>query len=427
MALASLLDLGADFALVKKALSSMYFEEGKIELIFEERLTHGIRGKYFNTLEDHVKAESDHDHDHDHTHAHDHDHDHAHAHDHAHDHDHGHDHDHDHTHAHPHDHTHDHDHGHAPHRGFTAIKSMIQSADMTENAKKIAENCFKVLGESEARIHGKGLEDVHFHEVGARDSIADIVGVAVCFDNLGVSEVRVSTISVGSGMVKCAHGNIPVPAPATSLLLAGYPIRSESDVPYELTTPTGAAILKGMNAVAGMPDNFVFNEVGHGLGSKEIGRPNFLRAFLSTGTKDTKKKILIDSVVELQTNIDNATGELVGHVAELLMNCGALDVTISHVMMKKGRPGIVLTVLACHQKAEELEEMIFNELPTIGLRKRIVERRILKREATEMEVCSESVNAKKVFEVDGTEDLRPEFAELVRLSHKTNVPVRKLK
>jgi uncharacterized protein (DUF111 family) len=172
------------------------------------------------------------------------------------------------------------------------IRDLIEKADMSDNARSIALDCFNALAKAEAKIHGKDIDQVHFHEVGARDSIVDMIGVAVCLDNLGINDIRVSKVHLGCGMVDCAHGTIPVPAPATAMLLSGYSVVIDDKVPFELTTPTGAAILNGLNARHLNGEDFVYNAVGHGLGSMNTGRPNFLRAFLVDSVSGQKKKIL---------------------------------------------------------------------------------------------------------------------------------------
>ncbi len=277
MAVASLLDLGADETILKKALASIKFSEGPIELIIEQKMQSGIRGIYFNTADDEHTHEHEHEHEHDHEHHHEHEHEHAHV--------------HHHEHQHQHEHTHEHHHG--PHRGMKEIRELIESAELTSGAKRIALSCFNALAEAEATIHGKSIDEVHFHEVGARDSIADIVGTAVCIDNLAIGEIYFTPINLGSGMIKCAHGVIPVPAPATALLLKEMPVKFAHETPFELTTPTGAAILKGLHAKPLDDRNLQYAKVGHGLGSREIGRPNFLRSFLVDAGKSTKKKLIL--------------------------------------------------------------------------------------------------------------------------------------
>ncbi|EKD81038.1 MAG: hypothetical protein ACD_39C02015G0001, partial [uncultured bacterium] len=263
MAVASLLDLGASREKLRHGIASISFSEGKIELIIEEKMVDGIRGVYFNTMDDHKEHSG-----HDHAHAHAHEHEHLEApeagfikHEPLYEHDHQLEHGlkpQDHTHIeHSHDchpdhespHEHGHEHHHASHRGLKEITALIEQADISKSARQLAIECFRVLAEAEAEIHGKTVDEVHFHEVGARDSIADIVGAAICFDDLNISKVYVSPVHLGSGVVKCAHGVMPVPAPATALLLKGLPVVFDSDIRFELTTPTGAALLKGLKAI----------------------------------------------------------------------------------------------------------------------------------------------------------------------------------
>ncbi len=406
MAVASLLDLGADREKLKEAIASMDFSEGPVELLIEEKLTNGIRGIYFNTVDDH-----------EHEHHHDHEHEHAHAHNHKHGH-HHHDHEHDHGHHHE-----NHDHHHAPHRGMKEIRHLIEHADLSANAREIALSCFEELAKAEAEIHGKSVDEVHFHEVGARDSIADLVGTAVCLDDLGITEILTTPVHLGSGMIKCAHGLIPVPAPATALLLKGYQVVIDTNTPFELTTPTGAAILKGLNARPLDSESLAYDKVGHGLGSREIGRPNFLRAFLTSG--QAKKKA--DLIVEFSTNLDNVSGELLGHAASQIMAAGALDFTIVAATMKKGRPGHVLTVIAAPENAEAVETTIFDELPTLGLRKATIERTVLDRRSVEIETTTGKARAKEITELDGSKRTTIEFDEKARIAAQNHRPVRTLK
>ncbi len=431
MAVASLLDLGADVEKLKKAIDSLEFVEGPLELVIEEKLNMGIRGVYFNSLDDYLlehshNHEHDHGHNHDHGHTHNHDHEHSHSHNnHAHDHEHDHDHEHAHEHAHSHAHDHGHGHHHGPHRGMPEIRALIEKAQMTERAKEIAISCFTALAQAEAHIHGKPVDEVHFHEVGARDSIADMVGAAVCLDDLNVSEVLITPVHLGSGMVKCAHGLIPVPAPATAILLQGLPVVIDNEVSFELTTPTGAALLKGLAAKPVFTREFLYEKVGHGLGSRQTGRPNFLRAFLSNSENSSKKKA--DFVVKLSTSLDNVTGELLGHAASSIMASGALDFCIFPVTMKKGRPGFVLEILAAPQMADQVEKQVFAELPTLGIRRQMIQRSILERESAEEDSCFGLIKGKRITEIDGRQRFAAEFDEKVRLSEREKMPVRRLK
>ncbi|PKL50102.1 MAG: TIGR00299 family protein [Candidatus Riflebacteria bacterium HGW-Riflebacteria-2] len=428
MAVASLLDLGASREKLQEGLASMAFPEGKIELIIEEKSVDGIRGIYFNTKEDHAENG---DSDHHHEHAHDefggvpeagflrheplHEHNHCHEHGSDHQHEHGHQ---EHSHDHhcetekPHEHTGNHH--HAPHRGLKEITALIEQAAITGAAKALAITCFRVLAEAEATIHGKTVDEVHFHEVGARDSIADIVGMAICLDDLGIEQVHVSPVHLGSGVVKCAHGIMPVPAPATALLLKNLPVVFDHHIAFELTTPTGAAILQGLAATP-ISEQFTFAKVGHGHGSRKIGQANFLRAFLGE-TGQLKKNS--DSVTVLTSNIDNASGEQLGNAISEFMQAGALDACLIPMIMKKGRPANQLQVMTAPENASHMETLIFRLLPTLGIRVENVTRSILPRETVLLQTSFGPVAAKKIHYPDGTIKINPEYDELVRLSQQ---------
>ncbi len=374
MAVASLIDAGACKDSLISGLKSIPFEEGEIELILEEKLVNGIRGTYFNTAEDH----SHHSHNDSEAASHYH-------------------------------------HGHAPHRGLSEIEKLIAAAKISDKAKEMARSCFRQLAEAEATIHGKSVETIHFHEVGARDSIADIVGVAICIDNLKVGRVQASPVHLGSGFVKCAHGTIPVPAPATALLLKNVPVIFDHDVTTELTTPTGAAILKGLSCSFLPVTNLQYKAVGHGHGSKILSRPNILRAFLS---EEQPEKLDTDEVVCITTNVDNATGEITGHATEKLMQLGALDVCVIPVIMKKGRPALQIQVLTQPADCPKIETAIFQLLPTIGLRKSYLERKVLKRSDSSVKTQYGELKAKQIINVDQNVSQKIEFDEIVRISEQ---------
>lgn len=420
MVVASLLDLGASREKLVQGLLSIPFVEGKIDLIIEERMVDGIRGIYFNTRED----------DHDHSHEHDHDHDHSHE----------------HTHTHCHEdqgqsdscdkshsafhHSHHQSneksepHSHAPHRGFKDIAALVAQAEISDGARRIALACFEQLAVAEATIHGKSIDDVHFHEVGARDSIADIVGAAICFDDLQVEKVYVSPVHLGSGMVKCAHGIMPVPAPATALLLKGLPVVFDYHIKFELTTPTGAAILKGVNACPLSSDMaLTFAGVGHGHGSLKTGQANFLRTFLS-GAESQKKNT--DSIVLIETNIDNASGEIIGHAADELLRLGALDVCLIPVVMKKGRPGHIIQIQTTPEMAVEIEKAIFRLLPTLGVRRRFMDRTTLPRQKISILTDHGEMAGKRVYEHDGGSVEKIEFDEIARVAREQGTTPQKL-
>lgn len=422
MAVASLLDLGIPVEELKKALNRLSFPEGPLSLVFETRMKQGIRASYFNTADDEKVHEkkggkgakhSGHEKsDHDHTH------DHAQDHNDARNHDHDHDHDHDHGHEHP-----SRPKSHAPDsdRGFAAICALIKKSGLPSEVQERAVRCFEVLGEAEASIHGTTIEKIHFHEVGARDSIADIVATCFCVCELGVKDVWVSPVNVGNGWVNCQHGKLPVPAPATAALLRGYPVFSLPETVGELTTPTGAALLRGFDAKPGMPPHMAYQKIGYGAGSKELSFPNVLRAFLGAGTSTGRT---IEQVVVLETNLDNVTGELLGHVIGRVMEEGALDVTATPTQMKKGRPAVILSVMASPGTADRLEDLLFQELPTLGVRRQQLQRSILDRHPTDLTTPYGLMRGKCIIEADGTRREVPEFEAIRETAEKFNKPFR---
>jgi len=301
---------------------------------------------------------------------------------------------------------------------------MIEKSVLSARAKKIAIDCFMALAEAEATVHGKTIDEVHFHEVGARDSIADIVGVAICLDDLGVSRVLVAPVHLGSGFVRCAHGLMPVPAPATALLLKGYPVVFDHDIKFELTTPTGAALLRGVGAVPVDLGPQTFSRVGHGHGSLKIGRANFLRAFLSESEPVKKNS---DTVALLSANIDNATGEELGFALSELMGAGALDACLVPLLMKKGRPGHQLQVMVRSEAADKFENLIFSLLPTIGIRREFIGRVVLERGATTIASEFGELAGKLIHRPDGSQSVEPEFDELVRVAREHQLSLRNVK
>lgn len=424
MAVASLLDLGADSGRLKAELKKLPFPEGSLGISIRNVIKDGIRATYFNTHDDEMMAHADplRDHalplpvGHDHTHCHNHDEDHHHEIDHTHCHDHDHGHDHEHDHAHPHDHA-------LPERGFREIRDLIEAAKYPAGVVDRALSCFRELAVAEADVHGATPDTVHFHEVGARDSIADIVGAAICLEELGVTSVHVSPIHVGRGFITCRHGKMPVPAPATALLLRGFEIFSLPDVEGELTTPTGAALLRGLHAKPGLPAGFTPRSIGTGSGSRSFAVPNVLRAFVGDSGA-AAGSVDYDEVTVLETNIDNASGELLGYVAERLWELGALDVTMTPLIMKKGRPGTAFSVMVPPALAAQAQEILFRELPTLGIRHQTLRRAVLRREKREVKTSYGTVAAKMITDPDGTVRTIPEYEALRAIALETGTPLR---
>ncbi|MBF0500283.1 MAG: nickel pincer cofactor biosynthesis protein LarC [Candidatus Riflebacteria bacterium] len=446
MAVASLVDLGVDPECLHSALHAIPFPEGRLELILERRIKNGISSMYFNTVDDEPHTHAKH-HEHSHGHPHGshemHEH-HADSSSHHHDHDHPdrHDHHHDHPLEHSHEHVHSHDfrqksdhnneqkgseikpNDHAlPHRGFAEIRELIEKTPVTPAAKERALAIFRALGEAEACVHGATLETIHFHEVGARDSIADIIGTAVCLDELGVTSIFTSPIHLGTGFTICQHGTFPVPPPAVALLLEGYPVFTLPGIRGELTTPTGAAILRGLGARPGMPPDFCYDRVGYGAGTRDFGVPNVLRAFFARGNQRGR---ILEGVSILETNLDNATGELLAHAAEQLLAAGALDVSLTPVQMKKGRPGTMLTAIVRPENADAIEEQIYRELPTLGVRRRLEQRTVLAREPAVVSLPFGDLAAKRIQEIDGTVRTSIEFEARRKAATGANIPLRRI-
>lgn len=311
-----------------------------------------------------------HEHTHDHVHEHDHKHGHTHTHEHTHDHAHEHDCEHGHTHSHEHDHTHAHGHYHHQHRTFGDIVKLIEASKLSPNVKKTSLKIFTSIAEAEAKVHDSEVDKVHFHEVGATDSIVDIVGTAIALDYLKIGQVFVSQVNTGSGFVNCAHGLMPVPAPATAELLLGIPCYHHG-AQRELTTPTGAAVLKTLAVYAeNIPPDFVTENVAYGAGTWELPIPNMLRMFIGTCPEMSEQKHWL-----IETNIDDMDSRIYGFIFERLLDAGALDVWVTPTVMKKNRPANVLSVLTDEAHKEDCCDIIFKETTSIGLRIQAIEQR----------------------------------------------------
>lgn len=263
------------------------------------------------------------------------------------------------------------------HRHLHHITRIIDGSDLGDAVKDRARRIFTRLAEAEAKVHGSTIEKVHFHEVGAIDAIVDIVGASIAVDLLSIDRIVCSPIPTGSGTVKCEHGLMPVPAPATAELLVGVPI-ALSDEMAELCTPTGAAILSTLAGSFGPLPPMRTTQIGYGAGTRDgKTRPNLIRVFL--GESDTPSGLLEDEITVLEANLDDASGQQIGHAFEALFAAGALDVFAVPIQMKKNRPGVMLCVLASPEKAAACEAMIFAQTPTFGVRRFLCARRKLDR------------------------------------------------
>ncbi|MGL4941985.1 MAG: nickel pincer cofactor biosynthesis protein LarC [Thermoguttaceae bacterium] len=306
---------------------------------------------------------------------------------------------------HHHHHEHEHHHHEHSHRGLAEILEMIRTSGLTPRAKSLATKIFERLGDAEAHVHGTPVEKIHFHEVGAIDSIADIVGVAAGIDFLGIERFTSSPVAVGSGFVEIAHGRCAVPVPAVARLLAGVPIVA-SPVAKELTTPTGAAILATLVSEFGSLPPMRLNRVGCGAGSRNTPeQPNILRIFLGESVASG----FVSSLVQLECNIDDATGEEIAFALERLRELGVRDAWATAISMKKGRPAVTVSVLCDEPQCGLVESVLFRETTTLGVRRFPVARTELARRGETLETPWGTLKVKIATLPDGSERVAAEY------------------
>lgn len=323
---------------------------------------------------------------------------------------------------HDHDHDHDHDgaghHHHHEHRNLSDVYEVIDRGVMTDGARALAKRIFLIVAEAEAAAHGVPLEQVHFHEVGAIDSIVDVVSAAVLVDDLDIDECVVDGLTEGRGFVRCQHGELPVPVPAVLNVARAFSIPLQrADVQGEMVTPTGIGIAAALRTRDSLPGRYRVEGVGVGLGKRDFGRANFLRAMILVEEEacPSDEKVWI-----LECNIDDSTGEMLGLALERLMEAGALDAHFTPCFMKKNRPAYLLRVIADEERIGELEEVIFDATTTIGIRRYRVERSCMQRAMAEVETPFGQV-AVKVCAGAGVRRCYPEFESVKRLSDASGV------
>ena len=383
MMVASLLDLGADEKVLKKGLNSLLVDGFQIKISRVSKS--GLDACDFHVILD--EKYENHDHDMDYLHG---------------DHTHGHEHKHDYIHSHHHE-----------HRSLSDIITIIEKSDITKNAKDIAIKIFNILGVAEAKAHGVDINEVHFHEVGAVDSIVDIIAVAICLDNLGIEEVIVPVLYEGTGFVRCQHGMIPVPVPAVSNIITDHKIKLHiTNNQGEFVTPTGAAIVAAIKTDDKLPSEFSIEKIGIGAGKRNYERPSILRAMIIKEENEER-----DFIYKLESNVDDCTGESLGYVMESLFNSGARDVHYTPVFMKKNRPAYQLNVICKEEDIEKLEEIIFKETTTIGIRKIKMERSILKREIKTVNTSLGEVQV-KICDLSSYKRVYPEYDSIIEICKK---------
>jgi uncharacterized protein (TIGR00299 family) protein len=347
-----------------------------------------------------------------------------------------------HHHGYEHPHEHRHNHAHDDQRNFSEIKQLISRSKLSAWVKQKSIAVFARIAEAEGKIHGLPPNEVHFHEVGAVDSIVDIVGAAIALELLGKPRVFASPVVEGTGWIDCAHGRFPVPALATLEILGARGIGlTQCDEPHELVTPTGAALLAEFVEGFGAMDNLVAEKIGFGLGTREnVTRPNVLRAVLGTRSKVQSPQSKVgsapqpaagldwetDRIAVLETNLDDCTGEILGSFVETALTAGALDVFHTPIQMKKNRPGVLLTVLCAEADADKFCELILRETTAFGVRKTFAERRKLCREFAEVKTVFGKVTV-KIGRLGGKViQSAPEFETARKLAAQKKVPVKQI-
>ncbi len=323
-----------------------------------------------------------------------------------------------HRHSHGHGYKHDHeDHEHG--KSYLEIKHIIESSPLSDRVKRRATGIFRRIAEAEAKIHDTTVEKIHFHEVGAVDSIVDIVGTAICLELSGIEAVYSSPVRVGSnGYVEAKHGVLPVPAPATLEILKGYPTVF-NDVPHELTTPTGAAIVAALSEGVLSDRHIEIEKIGYGAGSRDLGRlPNLLRIVIGDIGSATEE----DHVLLVETNMDDINPQLIPHLIEKVIAAGATDAFVTPVLMKKGRPGFLLTVLMSEPALEKISNVIFSQSTTLGLRIQTIRRSKIHRDVKTFSTSLGDVKAKE-SSVDGKKRITAEFEECKRIADEKGLPL----
>ena len=423
MLVAALLDLGADKEALDKALQSIPAKgfEYKISRVSKA----GVDCCDFDVILDEEHANHDHDmaflHGNGDAVVHSHEHEHHHDHEHEHEHEHHHDHDHEHEHSHvPHEHHHHHE-----HRGLQEIIAIIDAANMSAAAKALALKIFDIIADAEAKAHAVEKNAVHFHEVGAIDSIVDIVAIAVCADSFGVENVIVPELCEGRGTVRCQHGVLPVPVPATANIMQrfGFNVRL-LPVQGEFVTPTGAAAAAALMTTDELPQSFKILGIGLGAGKRQYERPSILRALLIEDNAQKKNSLnnslQTDCVCQLETDIDDCSGELLGYTLERLLAAGALDAHYQPVFMKKSRPAWELTVICREEDRAKLEALIFAETTTIGIRRARMERTVLPRRRDVVHTAYGDVAVKRCLLASG-ERCYVEYDSAAKLAQEQGV------
>ncbi len=315
-------------------------------------------------------------------------------------------------------------HHHHEHRNLHDIEHIINDSDLPDKVKKMSLDIFKLVAQAEAKIHDKSLDEVHFHEVGAVDSIVDIVGAAICIDYLNPGSIVASPVEMGGGFVNCVHGTFPVPAPATLEIMKGKPMKLGA-VPFETATPTGVAILVALADEFTDTPTFTISKIGYGIGHRDTKIPNVLRVCLGEvdGQQSSTKKV---EAVVLECNIDDMNPEYYPYVMDRLFEAGADDVFLQSIVMKKSRPATLVSVLCPPDKIQDIEDILFTETPTLGIRYHHVGKTMLDRRFENVDTPWGPVRIKKAYYRGEKLKEKPEYEDCVAIARKNNIRIEKV-
>ena len=394
MTLAALIEIIGDENYLIEELKKLHIDGYTIDI--SKKVKNGITGT-------HVDVILTHQHEHSHTHE-----------------EHIHHHEHDEEHLHENDHEHGHEHHHHEHRNLHDVCEIIDNSDIDEESKDLAKRIFMRVAKAESKVHNKPLYEVHFHEVGAIDSIVDIVGTAILINKIHPDKIISSIVNDGHGFIECAHGTMTVPVPATSEIFANSNVEfRQIDIDTELVTPTGAAIIAELSSEFTTLPAMKIQKIGWGVGTKDLKIPNVLKVYYGEMQEENQK------IVVMETNIDDCSGEILGYTEELLFENGALDVFYTPIFMKKNRPAYRLTVVCKEPDIQKLQNIIFKETTTIGIRYRYEYRTELEREPITINTKYGTLQAKKVVN-NGETYIYPEYESVKELAEKNHIPLKEV-
>ena len=384
MTLGALLEIVGDEKYLLEELKKLNIDGYEIEI--SKKVKNGITGTYVDVILEHEQHHHDHEHDHHHEHVH---------------------------------HNHQHHHHHE-HRNLNDVNNIIDNSSLDNNTKDLAKRIFLRVAKAESKVHNKPLNEVHFHEVGAIDSIVDIVGTAILINKINPDKIISSIVNDGYGFIECAHGTMAVPVPATSEIFANSNVKfRQIDIDTELVTPTGAAIIAELAEDFITLPAMVTEKIGWGAGSKDLKIPNVLKVYYGEIQENC------ENFVVMETNIDDCSGEILGYTSEKLFENGALDVFYTPIFMKKNRPAYRLTVACRKENMIKLQNIIFRETTTIGIRYRFESRTELGREFVEIDTKYGKIKSKKVTN-DGETYVYPEYESMKKIAEENNIPLKEL-